>query len=346
MYIVDLQETETIDICVKWAFPRMWALVPPASVAQTTIDEAIETGTDYTDYANGFIYVVPITKLQSPDDSSIFVNVYVRSENMEVFAFNEAYLPNDFTIPAISSDLIEESSQMHPISCINVNESNLDRKDKYIHHFGESISSFRSLLKRYSTTATKNDLSVTTDSGTVISTFAIVPNVYTSPSGGSFGSVGNPNLFDYVRFCYAGRRGGIRKRFRVVTRDGGNNMQRVHVRFKTPGTTYNGENVNWNESFTSGCGLTGTLMYSQHTNSGIEYEIPFYSDNLFLPSSVYDIARTDDSCYSLFNYYLYFIETELSPTVTYAYVLEESATGEDHMFFRFVAVPPYRVPSS
>jgi hypothetical protein len=91
MKIVDIQETQTFEVCVNWASYRPWLKVWPAATAYTltTSARALDAG-----YFNGFISVVPFTTLQSPDNSDIYINCYVYAKDMHFNGLSDANLPS------------------------------------------------------------------------------------------------------------------------------------------------------------------------------------------------------------------------------------------------------------
>jgi hypothetical protein len=342
--VIDIQETQSVELCVKWAASRPWMKVmgAPNSILNY---QSFTNATAYEE-VNGYIGVAVLTEIQSPDDSSIEVNVFVRGENMHFNALTEANMPVE-RMRSESSVLNTESGEVkknsdEPVTCIVLNESTAT--DDWISkmYFGEEPTSFRALLKRF----------VETRSGligagnplykSVSATSNIVPNI--NPSYGSY-VAGERTLLSYLRYAYLGTKGGMRKRIRLLGNDSFNSpMLRTTV-------SLDGLSSNSSESF--GWKYThaqvkqmGTVSFVPHTNGGIEAEIPFYSPNLFSFSFADNLVGdnpTGDMSDSWYRRYVCEFESD-DASLGGVKFIEESATAEDFMFMRFMGSPCFSNP--
>jgi len=143
--IVDIQETQTVDVCVGWAHPRAWATTTDASGNcanyANTFDPSV--GDEST---NGVLYIVPFTELTSPNNGDVEVNVYARCDNLMLQQPDSAFLP-------LRRKFTTESEALNgDVSCVTLNKSTANTDNISLHHFGEQVLSFRTLLKRYVTT--------------------------------------------------------------------------------------------------------------------------------------------------------------------------------------------------
>lgn len=135
-------------------------------------------------------------------------------------------------------------------------------------HFGEQITSWRQVLKRYVTkyTATTSGLS------TILNDVA--------PRTGVPLQVQSLPLYEYVRAAYVGYRGSVRVKVIVTSNGAGPILGDARITRVSYGALINGtydsalKNINWD----------GTVWEPiTHTNT-IDAEIPFYSQLRFLPA--------------------------------------------------------------
>ncbi len=169
--VIDIQQTQTFEVSVKWAAYRAWLRTNTAasSVLNTSLSY---TGTENTGYCNGYIGIVPFTQLTSPSSTpSVQVNVYVRSENLQLNGLSTYSMPTERTyLSSMLEEKIQAESSFTPakselistqqgsistkeISMLDLNESSATTQHICEEHFGEQPMSFRALLKRYVTHA-------------------------------------------------------------------------------------------------------------------------------------------------------------------------------------------------
>lgn len=342
--IVDLQETQIVDFCVKWAAPRPWMQLPPGTDAwKLTGDVASYSSTN--GMFNGFIYFVPFTKLQSPDNSDIQVNVYVRSTNMRFSVPIVSNLPPARRLVS-QSGVYAESGTMDvscktvvPIDCFELNDSTADDSMITQEYMGEEIFSFRSLLKRYMTLPPVLNNDATTNQTGLVS-FPVYPNNNLA-YGATAWAVNTPELFSYLRLAYHGVRGGIRYRFHLGQPLSTGPTATWKVSFDSPNSAIT------TTAFTLGSSpaynrLQGTLLFIPTTNGGIEVEFPFYSNNLYLPCANNNYFINDSDYMNITWLKNAIVEIESNPGVTtlgFNYFMREIAMAEDFCFMRFQGAP-------
>jgi hypothetical protein len=298
-------------------------------------------------YVNGFIYVVPFTQLQSPDTSDVSVNVFVRSENMQFNFLTSRNIPTKREIYSESnytSGIKGSSIPSEPVSCIPLNPSSASVDKICEDHFGERPVSFRSLLKRFYTTAQIAPGSLTIVNGHVLVSLPIFPKNNMAYGSSSFTMI---DMFSYLRYAYLGTKGSIRKHVKSVTSQSNSPNWRVTAGLNT---ITNSEMTQAAVAVTAAAKAVtamvrypweGAVAFVLATNAGIEFELPYYSSNLFS----YAFSDTLDDGGSTNNMEKYWVRScfvtfdgvsNVTPAITV-----ESCSGEDFQFLRFQGTPYY-----
>jgi hypothetical protein len=333
--MIDLQETQSVRVTVKWAASRAWLKVASGAEGETiSAMLPLDPG-----YFNGYIAVVPITRLTSPLEKTIDVNLWVKSDNMQVNFVTEANLPTERKI-------FTEAQEIHPIGVtqVELNKSSASQMHINEEHFGENPISFRLLLKRF---ASIGSGSYTTSAGAVHVLSLVKNNIpkmqaaySTAPSSQPI-----PNLLTYLRYAFLGIRGGVRFRWRFLQ-----NMNTDMYKFAVVSNDSPSTDAADSVTDTTTVGATipsrirGTVAFNFNNNAGIEYEIPFYTNNLFVFSFHAKLDggqnTTDDD-----------MEVYWTRTHTVAYFNAnastrqdfdvEVASGEDFSLLRFSGAPYY-----
>lgn len=324
--VIDIQETQTVDFCVQWAFHRSWAQAVPSALVE---NGAITTYAAIADCLNGYLSVVPINALQSPDNSDIQINVYVSADDLQVNLLSPVNLPSD-------RQVVTESQVTDDVSCMNINESvNVD-PNCAVNHFGERILTFRSALKRYVPTFAAAFIA-----GPGLK--AIVMDANIIPLNNLlYGAVApRTDLFSYMRYAYVGVRGSVSKRIRYST------DTQVRTTACAVVTLLGIEPDTANAVVLSATrrdpDMYGGVMFMPDSNGGIEVSLPFYSENLFAYSFADDLVgfqRTGDMEPEWVRRYESSIEMFDNAA---GKVIEFSSAGEDFMFMRFQGAPFHRM---
>jgi len=321
--VIDIQETQVLEICVKWANDMPWLRVGDQSTANFH---------SVPNLANGYIVIAPFTELQSPDMSSINFNVYVYSENMQYNVMTDANYA--------SKKLLYTESCMHNVdmTCFDINDSTASSMGLCEDYFGEQPLSFRGLVKRY---VTNQVISVALNTTVAPKSLQIDNTIFpVNNQPFSLSVVSKPDLFSYLRYAYLGIKGGIRVRYAL----GGNysvlNTGQAKVSLLDPGTV-----IAPVASFpTTNLGLAttaGTITHIMTVNAGIDVELPYYSPNLF------NICFSDDyliggpsgtmSDVQTWNFRL---QADVSATSIPAHTVRvERAAAEDFSLIRFQGAP-------
>lgn len=331
MHVMDIQETQTCEFTVEWAFSRDWCRNATTADSYTTIGTNVANPLNFVDCCNGFITIFPLTILQTPDDGDIHINVYIRSDNMKFNYVNDQFLPLDITTESgCQSSYDVETCVLNPSHAKEISLSEL--------FFGESPVSFRSLLKRYYVSGT---YSLTLGAGPGIGYMrfesAIIPNLV--PSHSSPTST-NTSLLSYLRYAYVALRGSFKKRIRLIGNAATGGQERVNITLQAP---TNSVTIPGMVAASSPFGprLNGTLSFIPFTNGGVECELPFYTNNLYVTSGTnvpWDVSDTMMDTYAVRDY-VWEMETQL--TGNSVSLIEETAAGEDFALMRFLAAPPF-----
>jgi hypothetical protein len=337
-FILDLQETQSVEFCVKWANTRPWCMVSRNLVYSSLV--TFESINIDERFCNGYFTIVPFTSLQSPDGSDVEVNIYTRCENLQVNYPTRNHMPNRRLVT--ESAIITESEVLSPnvktlspvpVTCVVLNESSANLQHLTHQYFGEAVFSFRSLLRRYTTTK-----SVLTTSATAQNLLydgnRVVPN---NLPYGSSGVVLN-DLLSYLRYAYMGSRGSLRKRIMIRGLTGNSEYGLVRVSNGSSTTAIPTEAVTYTtfNAFNGFAKMEGSVSFIPHSNGGIEFELPYYSNNLF------DFAFNSNPtvAFASNNFYVRSYNVSMdTPVHTNVAFTEDTAIGEDFMFLRFQGAP-------
>jgi hypothetical protein len=334
--VVDLQETQRVAICVPWMQPRQWLRVPDMVRANRSLSSTLDPSV-LPLHANGFLTVTPFTTLQSPDGSPITCNVYVRGKNMRFNQYDDTRLPTERIFTQSGTSFPEDHT------CHQLGESVLDVTCQTTLCFGEQPLSFRSYLKRYSTTT------VATVIGPAVgSTYSIRPTIY-PPISPAFGSSAvRVSLLSYLRYAFLGMSGGFRHRIGFQgARFHETDILRVSI--NAPSSSVTSSSVPFASGIASYADPKGTVNFLPSTQGGIEVELPMYSNNFFFPSGLStDLAMksltSSDTNFDRFYTDTFLVQASpslLSASDSISFVLD-SGTAEDFTLYRWIAAPGFR----
>jgi len=339
-----------VEFCVEWAQPRAWQKILPQGASVYNYGVQFSSALYASEYVNGFIYVVPFTELTSPNGSPISVNVFVRSSDMLFQQPTEDNMPTNRRVVAESADF-HESKYSGNVSCVRLNKMNLSLRGMSDLHFGEQILSFRSLLHRYVTTSTSTIASGNNGNfrlhyadDIIIRPFPTYGNVITNVA---------PTLVQYLPYAFLGSRGGVRKRFHLTQSSSSSKqasqsfglLNRVCVHL-SPVAAPTGSSITWLSTPAPSL-MRGTVMFVPATNGGVEFELPYYSPNLFnfAFNSNYIGTNADNDMVGSWSTQ-FFVDVEVADcsqdTNT---VMVESSIGDDFSFLRYTGAPFYKVAS-
>jgi len=345
--IVDLQETQCVDVTVGWTHDRAFCRYGDIDNNDT---QALRHGTtldvEQFDIEEniGWIDIRPFNELVQPtDDSNVPINIYVRSNDMSVAVPTSNLLTTPRRVNFTESNVNTTS--------INLNKVETNEENVFLDHFGEKIISFRSLLKRYQTFHHHID---TAGSGgkrrwyTNVNMYNTPKNSFTKNAPASYQDAnGRVNLFDYLRYGYMGIRGGMRQRYKLI----GNVQYQPGdcVSSRVVQGFYDYYNPDFADSALNSSNMPITHYLDANVTTvpsiegAVEIDIPNYSLNLFKFAFTADFGDgaygetfldSDNTIVST--------EFQASATSNGAVGLQiESATAEDFSFLRFQGAPLY-----
>lgn len=340
--VIDIAETSEFEFTVKWAKERVWMLVGRTGMCFASYTNTLHTFTpsSFYDRSNGYFGICPFTELQSPDDSPVYVNMFIKSDNMH---FNGLYNNNaDFSRGAGPADFVEakaESQSYDVVPKYDLNESTFSDAHISVEYFGEEPFSFRSLLKRYVTIQKYANVATThQDHGNYVG-FEF-PIIYANNSPASGPPIWGPSndLLSYLRQAYVAMRGSMRQRISMYDVDGGTTPVQTQIRVGLAGisNTESAVMLAPPAQYSDSCGFT---TFAPYTNNGVEVEFPFYCPLKF--RLAYNAAGADTLVdqYWFRNYRVY---AQMPKAVTNIYAIIDAATGEDFTLMRFQgSIPCY-----
>jgi len=336
--VIDIQETQSFEICIEWATYRAWLSNAGVGSYQYNTQGMNGQSVGYVSNGsvginNGYVAILPFTNLQSPDNNPIYISVFAYAKDLQVNVLSAANMPVILNVPAQSGyDYSAESSK--EVSCIELNPTSATRDNICKAHFGEQPLSFRALLKRYTTT---HFLGSDSFSGT--NNVAYNTSLYPLTTGVPGTGLDNyySSLFSYLRWAYVGVRGGYRHRPWLIESATAPNLARIKC------TLTAGYNTALTAtSYTPSCAfstLEGTSASIPHTNSGVEVEMPFYNQNLFWFAFLNGYINTTNDYMA--NFSLNSMQVEFESVSNVTQIAEDTASAEDFTFLHFNGAPPF-----
>jgi len=340
--IVDIQETQDVEFCVKHAQPYVWLMLYAAGQNDTMFGANFNYGSPL--YNNGYIGVVPFTELQSPDGSTVSINVYVSADDVQYNMMTNANFP-------VHREILTESDNMGSKpeigwTCVELNEASDTHKGTSQYCFGEQPISLRSCIKRYvSARATHGVLSGSTTNTLVYQDpIILLPQPLYSSASTSYST----SLLEYLPLAYLGCKGGMRKRIRFMSHTDGYDLvsgSGVLVQLDAPTGTPLAK---------SGSGPTQTANYATisekggaqfipYTNGGVEVELPYYSPNLFHFSFSPTFGISEAPTGMWHPSWIMTFSTTIDwnwPSLDVGYAVDNAA-AEDFTFMRYMGAPFY-----
>jgi hypothetical protein len=352
--ILDIQESQDIEFTVEWASDKNFLAV---ATSDSNVNEYWEnSGTAPGDVtANetirsfGIFSIQCLNELVQPTDASVVpINIYVKCNDLNVGDPSAKYIPDKRRLIFSEANMLEDT----------IVPTGADNTDINLLHFGEKILSFRTLLKRYQGVG----VWVSSDPGSASTeTFKITLPIHfpASPDmdlGGSDYMAAYPNIINYLRYAYLGLRGGMRYRVRYQTSSGSvqfglNDYPVVSRKTRRP---YSDDPVSQTITSASSflndkllCTYEGTIIYHLATNGGVEFEIPYYSPNLFEFSSTTNLGKSsteqakflDDDVLQAYDTGAAIQFQRYHSSNSDLVTVIDSAIAEDFSFLRFTGAP-------
>lgn len=371
--IIDIAEEQDFTIEVGGA--QEVTFMEHANPGLDSVTE-VYSSTRYASKApgNGVIAVYVVNELTTPSSTvtnDIAINVFVSmGDDFEVAVPTDLF--QRFVLAPQSGDLVTEAMgtdemdapQQSTSTIIGLPPSDDSNLNKV--YFGESIITFRTMLKRY----TLWNVIPKLDTIPVISAgrFSNFPYLRGAVDGavGSTGTVPynycNPLLLHWVRSAFSGSRGSIR--YKLVPTGTQNIGDRVEVSrsvFYPGGKSYDFSSQapgNWGTleaaqkaimsepDFGSGdtlpgpdrsfIGATGVALTTNSVNGALEFEVPYYSNNRFTPGKIQNFTGPQ-LFEGTWDYRAWFMSNE--PSSASAALNVYAAAGEDFQVYFFTGMP-------
>lgn len=344
--IIDIKETQDVEFCVEYSQPEPFMDTYPTTVtADYSIPELLDIAgllpTTVPGYANGFFSLFAFTTLQSPDASDVYINIYVSGSDMQFAYPTTDHLPGCRVMVGESNNGV---SSTRGYTCFNLNpmSSSGDNITQYV--YGEQIVSLRALLKRYQAYHGHSvDLAATPH----VAVYGKLPIIVSAdPKYGENDNTKYLGLFTYLPYAYMGVRGSMRHRMRIVTDQDAKSYTCFSASLEAESKNHDISNPTTSTEYAYSH-FNGSYVTLPQTNGGIEFEMPYYSNNLFsfsssdsFGSSVYTEGEMDEYWHQKYMWKLDHVGT----TAFTAHCFVELSAGEDFTFMRFVGAPFYAIP--
>lgn len=381
--IIDIQDVQDIEFEIQWGQARDWCPVPDQFYSMgylagaCQLDDATPPKTNPLndenpfdsppwDTSNGFMEIRVLNELIQPHaDAPVEVNVYVSCDDLQVAVPSSYGMPiSRHLISAESADIPDVS--MNTVKRVVLNPTGGNFSNIHVLNFGEKILSFRSLMKRFVTSsAIKGNDSNTSRMGFywLQGPHFPCPSSDMGPDPRDIDGANPYHPFDYLRYAFMGMRGSMRHRV-IYDVDKSQNPPSsyavvgwAHAFLPEDGKRLTtGVESTMNPDDMLGVGtleysIDGTIAFHTNTASGMEFETPYYSLNLFQFSFNRNEASSDvfPSRYYGEGYYPYYnadwhlanaTGPALDGTNNWVYY-HSTAIGEDFQFLRFQGVPMY-----
>jgi len=251
-------------------------------------------------------------------------------------------VPDEGFLPQFRSYITESDDGDTPqvgMTCFTINPSSEKNARASEYCFGEQILSFRSLIKRYSTTVAKSVTSSSSAHVWISFMFNLIRPA--SPGYTVAKTNANPTIMQALNYAYLGVRGGTRHRFRWVddaTAFAPMRCMRAMLQLPNGALTEDYGTAHTSNDFQ--IQYRGSAMFLPQTNAGVEVEFPFYSPNLF-QISFNDLLGTGSTDNDLIPYFCsqYLIGMDHSALTALGHIEELAAAAEDFSFIRYQGCP-------
>jgi len=320
--IIDLQSMNRVELTVHWNSHKMWLRVAGQTEAAGLTQDDI-TSAEF--FANGFLYVVPITKLQCTTDSPVVCNVYVKSASLN---YNEPTQENFPTARVYTNCGTQFTGE---VNSLDLNQSSLSTTWCDSIHFGEKPITLRGIIKRYVET-----IRHVFTAENVAWREKVYPDIRLSVGDDAV----IPDALSCLRMAFLGMNGGIRKRMRYPGHVFSTTDQ-VRINLTAPSTVPTSTEVG-STGFSSVNGLVAFVPFFQ---PGIEVEIPSYTTNLFHPSASTDLYTFESSYDPTYdNFWMRFVDVFVDKCDDFHSLIIETAPSEDFTLLYWMGAPFYSLP--
>jgi hypothetical protein len=359
--IIDLSDERDFTFEVGWGSPVAWLDVPAlgTTVPYSTTVFSTNGGTSF----NGVVSVYVLNELTTPNsvaNNDININVFVAacadykltvptSVQINTLGDKNSQTPQSGTFEEVDTEMKNAPRNDMAKETIAMCEPIVDHTDEV--YIGESIVSFRTLLKRYSYHTSL--YGVTTASANVQQLF-----LTDYPANRGYSAYGmvlrtannynpvNTTLMNYLGYAYVGFRGGVRRKVVINSSDIGGSNTAVVSRIPTQyipaiaakavadvTTTQNAFAVQRVNSQMPNTYNGAHVTLTRH-QPALEYEVPYYRNSRF--SSTRNLGTQGTFAADLYGHAIS-IETPANATTSYDIFV---AAAEDVQYLCFQGCPP------
>lgn len=147
--IVDISESTVVTIDIPWSQPLSYNNHAPFPNGAPLYSESRLNYTSYiNNFGNGTLSIYVVNELQAPSDivgGTVYINSFVSTgEDFEVACPTNKYISRMSHVPDLRNSFVPQSETV----TIPAKKVPTDTTDNLI-HFGETVKSFRQLMKRY-----------------------------------------------------------------------------------------------------------------------------------------------------------------------------------------------------
>lgn len=370
--IVDLVDERDFTIDVAWGNEYAWLETSPLSVTSRFLVGSAFTSAQRANH-NGTLGVYVLNDLTAPNDSvnnDIAINVFVSMCQDAEFAAPSS-LPIEYTtyMPFVDEGLLAvEDAQLEPQSdpyessdpaeanapvmemtkeCIN--QCNVVDNMSVV-HYGESISSFRQLLKRYNYHSSFLPPAATFLSWLLrLNDFPLFRG-YTPTGihvvGPSPVNLTRTTLLNYLAPAFVGVRGGHRVKYvfntasittqpttMIVARSDNEYIPFATTTFPFSGGTLTSLQINRNALFPMG--HSGMELTHVSRQPCIEVELPYYNTQRFSCAKDPGMSTAQETSMARFNHTISVGNVVTAPSILDRYI----SVGEDFQLYLFQGAP-------
>lgn len=356
--IVDIGSERDFVFDIPWGNRSTWCEV--AGFVDQNVSSVLSYTSQSQRLSNGSIAVYVLNELTTPNstvNNDIQVNVFVSLQDAEFAApsdYIQAYsLPTQLEaqsdietsmLPTANAPIMESATE-------DCNDCSIEFGPQSVVYMGETIMSFRQLMKRYALEWVYSPLSVTTGIATIGNTdFPLrrgrtLRGMLTDATSNYNNS--NTTMLNYLSFAFLAFRGGIRRKYVFAQGSSGLSASNISLSrntvetFQQPALT--AFNITDQAAFSSGLlallptGLEGSAVTTVTQQPTIEAELPFYRQVRFASTRApYDVTPATGVAVERLTHRVAWVYPPSANAHLQAYV----AGAEDASFFCFQGCAP------
>lgn len=374
--IVDISDNTDFEIEVGWGQATSFVQRIPALTAANAMYTQLDNPAPLSYFSgfgwgNGVISMYVVNELTVPNDTinnDIEINVFVSAGSDFEVAMPEQFAVSHMRVTEANdlspqADEIGNDDTVVPINPGVVTKmaqgSDLSGPINHI-HFGETIGSFRTMLKRYNLVEFISPSGILSgdllNTNIVRSQMPLIPG-YTANAGpltvtlpGGEYIYGYMSMLNYVKLAYGGWRGSTRFFLDATNYVDSNSKASITVsrdnQTGTPGNGYDSiTDVTTTvgkkqlvDSYARSNGQNGDLVQATSVNPTVSFEVPFYSNQRFIPAKVkpdYSDGEPEVNNWRAV--------VMARPTGTRSHIKLHSCAGEDFNCFMYLGPPIFYV---